>query len=81
MKSEDLYSDMNLRSRGHIVDGNQPPWGELAHQGLPGIPSLSRADAIGPTPWIGDDNSFVFQYIIGLSPEELMAAVESGAIR
>jgi len=81
MNSEDLYSDMHLRSRGHIVDVNQPPWGELAHQGLPGIPSLSRADAIGPTPWIGDDNTFVFQNIIGLSPEELMAAVESGAIR
>ena len=81
MNSEDLYSDMHLRSRGHIVDVNQPPWGELTHQGLPGIPSLSKADAIGPTPWIGDDNAFVFRDIIGLSSEEVQAAVESGAIR
>jgi benzylsuccinate CoA-transferase BbsF subunit len=81
MNSEDLYSDMHLRSRGHIVNVNQPPWGQLAHQGLPGIPSLSKANAIGPTPWIGDDNLFVFQDIIGLSPEEIEAAVESGAIR
>lgn len=81
MSSEDLYYDMHLRARGHIVDVNQPPWGTLTHQGLPGIPSLSQANAIGPTPWIGDDNEFVFQKVLGMSAEEMQKAVDSGVIR
>ncbi len=78
---EDLYSDIHLRARGHIVDVHEPPWGDLSHQGLPGIPSLSEAHGDGPPPWIGAHNDYVFGEVIGLSPEEIKKGQESGAIR
>ena len=78
---EDLYSDVHFRARGHIVDVDEPPWGYLSHQGLPGIPALSEAHGDGPPPWIGADNDYVFKTLLGLSDEEYAAGQESGAIR
>src|SRR5262249_49115507 len=42
---EDLYYDIHLRERGHIVETGAQPWGKIVHHGLPGIPSLSAANA------------------------------------
>ena len=66
---EDLYSDVHFRQRGHIVDVHEPPWGDLSHQGLPGIPSLAEAHGDGPPPWIGVHNDYVFKTLLGLSDE------------
>ena len=80
MNSEHLYMDPHLRARGHLVEINEPPWGTLTHQGLPGIPSESHAAADGPPPWPGDDNAFVFGQVLGLSEQEISDAKASGAI-
>ena len=40
---EDLFHDIHLRARGHIVETEAQPWGKITHHGLPGIPSLSAA--------------------------------------
>jgi crotonobetainyl-CoA:carnitine CoA-transferase CaiB-like acyl-CoA transferase len=66
---EDLFHDIHLRARGHIVETEAEPWGKITHHGLPGIPSLSRADAARPAPWIGAHNDRVFGEILGLSAE------------
>ena len=81
MSGEDLYYDIHLRDRGHIVETEAQPWGKLAHHGLPGIPSLSAASAARPAPWIGADNDKVFGEILGLSAEKIEQLKESGAIR
>ena len=78
---EDLYSDVHFRQRGHVVDVHEPPWGDLSHQGLPGIPALSEAHGDGPPPWIGAHNDYVFKTLLGLNDGEYNAAQESGAIR
>ncbi len=39
---EDLFHDIHLRARGHIVETDAQPWGIITHHGLPGIPSLSE---------------------------------------
>src|SRR5215471_18978042 len=44
MSGEDLYYDIHLRARGHIVETEAEPWGKMSHHGIPGIPSLSAAD-------------------------------------
>lgn len=79
MSGEDLYYDVHLRERGHIVETEGQPWGKMAHHGLPGIPSLSAADAARPAPWIGADNNQVFSEILQLSAEqiEVMKKVEA----
>ncbi len=81
MAGEDLYYDNHLRERGHIVELEEPPWGRIAHHGLPGIPSLSKASAARPAPWIGNDNSYVFGKVLGMSTEEIEKLKQAGAIR
>ncbi|MPZ76853.1 MAG: hypothetical protein GEU77_10030, partial [Deltaproteobacteria bacterium] len=66
---EDLFHDIHLRARGHIVETEGQPWGKITHHGLPAVPSLSAADAARPAPWIGAHNNQVFGGILGLSKE------------
>ena len=37
---EDLFHDIHLRARGHVVETEAQPWGKMMHHGLPGIPSF-----------------------------------------
>ena len=78
---EDLFHDIHLRARGHIVETESQPWGKITHHGLPGIPSLSEADAAQPAPWIGAHNDQVFGGILGLSAARIQELKESQAIK
>jgi benzylsuccinate CoA-transferase BbsF subunit len=78
---EDLFYDIHLRARGHIVETEARPWGKIAHHGLPGIPSLSTASAARPAPWIGAHNDQVFGEILGLSKERIEELKQSEAIK
>ena len=81
MSGEDLYYDIHLRERGHIVETEATPWGKITHHGLPGIPSLSSANAARPAPWIGAHNDHVFGHILGLSKEKIEELKKAGAIK
>jgi len=81
MSGEDLYFDIHLRERGHIIETNGQPWGKMSHHGLPGIPSLSAANAARPAPWIGAHNDYVFGKILGLSPERIEELKKAEAIK
>ena len=81
MSGEDLYYDIHLRERGHIVETDEPPWGRITHHGLSGIPSLSEASAARPAPWIGAHNDYVFGEVLGMSEAEIGEMKEKGAIR
>jgi len=81
MSGEDLYYDLHLRDRGHIVEIDEPPWGNATHHGLPGIPSRSAASAAKPAPWIGTGNAYVFGQVLGLSEDAIKELEESGAIK
>ena len=78
---EDLYYDIHLRERGHIVETKGQPWGKIMHHGLPGIPSLSAASAAHPAPWIGANNDQVFGKILGLSTEKIDELKKAEAIK
>ena len=81
MSGEDLYYDLHLRERGHIVEFDEPPWGRAAHHGLPGIPSRSKANAALPAPWIGAHNAYVLGDVLGLTEEEIAALEDVEAIK
>jgi crotonobetainyl-CoA:carnitine CoA-transferase CaiB-like acyl-CoA transferase len=81
MSGEDLYYDVHLRARGHIVETETEPWGKITHHGLPGIPSLSAANAARPAPWIGAHNDRIFSQILGLGDEKIAELKASGAIK
>jgi crotonobetainyl-CoA:carnitine CoA-transferase CaiB-like acyl-CoA transferase len=78
---EDLFYDVHLRERGHIVETEGQPWGKMAHHGLPGIPSLSEANAARPAPWIGAHNHEVFGRILGLTKERIEELQAQEAIK
>jgi crotonobetainyl-CoA:carnitine CoA-transferase CaiB-like acyl-CoA transferase len=78
---EDLFHDIHLRARGHIVESEAQPWGRISHHGLPGIPSLSAASAARPAPWIGAHNDEVFGRILGLSGEKIEELKKAEAIK
>jgi crotonobetainyl-CoA:carnitine CoA-transferase CaiB-like acyl-CoA transferase len=78
---EDLFHDIQLRARGHIVESEAQPWGKITHHGLPGIPSRSAADAARPAPWIGAHNDQVFGEILGLSEERIEELKKAEAIK
>ncbi len=78
---EDLFHDIHLRARGHIVETDGQPWGKITHHGLPGIPSLSEADAARPAPWIGAHNDHVFGEILGLSEAKIEEFKQAEAIK
>jgi crotonobetainyl-CoA:carnitine CoA-transferase CaiB-like acyl-CoA transferase len=78
---EDLFHDIHLRARGHIVETDSQPWGKITHHGLPGIPSLSAANAAKPAPWIGAHNDRVFGEILGLNKEEIESLAVARAIK
>lgn len=80
MNSEMLYHDHHLRARGHLIEIDQPPWGKLTHQGLPGIPGLSDASCDRPTPWPGTDNEYVFGDVLGMSSAEIKRSTKAGGI-
>ena len=81
MSGEDLYYDIHLRERGHIVETETEPWGKITHHGLPGIPALSYASAARPAPWIGAHNDQVFGNILGLSREKIEELKKAEAIK
>ena len=81
MSGEDLYYDIHLRERGHIVELDEPPWGRVGHHGIPGIPSCSKASAALPAPWIGAHNAYVLGEVLGLSEKEIAALAEAEAIK
>jgi len=78
---EDLFHDIHLRARGHVVETDAPPWGKITHHGLPGIPSLSSADAARGAPWIGAHNDKVFGEILGLRKERIEELKKAEAIK
>jgi crotonobetainyl-CoA:carnitine CoA-transferase CaiB-like acyl-CoA transferase len=78
---EDLFHDIHLRARGHIVETEAQPWGKITHHGLPGIPSLSEASAARPAPWIGAHNDEVFGRILGLTQEKIEELKQAEAIK
>ena len=71
----------HLRERGHIVETEAQPWGKITHHGLPGIPSLSAANAGRPAPWIGANNNQVFGKILGLSSKKIEELKKAEAIK
>lgn len=78
---EELFYDIHLRARGHVVETEAQPWGTMSHHGLPGIPSLSAASAARPAPWIGAHNEQVFGAILGLNADRIEELKQAEAIK
>ena len=70
-----LFDDVRRPARN---PGNDK---ERSKHGLPGIPSLSNANAARGAPWIGAHNDKVFGEILGLSKERIEELKQAEAIK
>ena len=82
MSSEDLYHDRHLWERGFIVETDHDLYGALDAPG----PSFQLAGEprppIGPAPIVkGQDNTAVFEGLLGMSASEVDDLVADGVIR
>ena len=64
-----------------MVETEAQPWGKIVHHGLPGMPSVSAANAARPAPWIGANNDQVFDEILKLSSEKIEELKKAEAIK
>ncbi len=63
-------ADPHLKARGAFVTVDHPELGELELVGAPWKMSGAQAE-LRPTPLLGQDNEYVLQELLGLSPDEV----------
>ena len=76
---EDLRSDPQLAERGHYWMLDHPTMGHRAYDGPSFRLSETPAELTKAAPLLGEDNEYVYKGIVGMSDEEYVEHLVSGA--
>ena len=76
---EDLRSDPQLAHRGHYWMLDHPTMGHRAYDGPSFRLSETPAELTKAAPLLGEDNEYVYKEIVGMSDEEYVEHLVSGA--
>ncbi len=76
---EDLRSDPQLAHRGHFWMLDHPTMGHRAYDGPSFRLSDTPAELTKSAPLLGEDNEFIYKDIVGMSDEEYVEHLVSGA--
>lgn len=76
---EDLRSDPQLAHRGHFWMLDHPTMGHRAYDGPSFRLSETPAELTKAAPLLGEDNEYVYKGIVGMSDEEYVEHLVSGA--
>ena len=76
---EDLRSDPQLEHRGHFWMLDHPTMGHRAYDGPSFRLSETPAELTKAAPLLGEDNEYVYKDIVGMSDEEYVEHLVSGA--
>ncbi|MYD53248.1 MAG: CoA transferase [Chloroflexi bacterium] len=76
---EDLRSDPQLAHRGHFWMLDHPTMGHRAYDGPSFRLSETPAELTKAAPLLGEDNEYVYKGIVGMSDEEYIEHLVSGA--
>ena len=76
---EDLRSDPQLAHRGHFWMLDHPTMGHRAYDGPSFRLSETPAELTKAAPLLGEDNEYVYKEIVGMSDEEYVEHLVSGA--
>ena len=76
---EDLRSDPQLAHRGHFWMLDHPTMGHRAYDGPSFRLSETPAELTKAAPLLGEDNEYVYKDIVGMSDEEYVEHLVSGA--
>jgi benzylsuccinate CoA-transferase BbsF subunit len=78
--AEDLYFDLQLRTRGHMVDVDAGRQGHITFDGPPIRLNAGQKTQTERAPMLGEHNDYVYRQLLGLSPEEIKRLTENGVI-
>ncbi|MEE8413172.1 MAG: CoA transferase [Dehalococcoidales bacterium] len=78
--SEDLYFDLQLRARGHMLELDTGPHGTITFDGPPLHLSSGQKTGSDGAPILGEHNDYVYKQLLGLSPEEIERLTENQVI-
>lgn len=80
MSSEDLYKDPHLSARQAMIQVDHPIIGQDWVVNVPWRLSETPAGIRRHSPLLGEDNAYVFQGLLGMTPEEIQTLEEEQAI-
>ncbi len=78
--SEDLFFDLQLRIRGHMEELEAGPQKKLTFDGPPLHLSTGQKASTDRAPNLGEHNSYVYQQLLGLNPEEIERLIQNQVI-
>ena len=74
-----VVNDPHLRQRGMVVDVEHPKAGKFAMPACPVQLSESPVE-VTPAPLLGQDNTEVYQHLLGLSEDDLQRLSAEGDV-
>ena len=77
---EDLYFDLQLRARGHMVDVDAGRQGHITYDGPPIRLSAGQRTQTERAPILGEHNDYVYKQLLGLSSAEIDRLTEDKVI-
>ena len=78
--SEDLYYDLQLRARGHMIEIDAGELGNITFDSPPLHLSEGQKLVQENAPLLGEHNDYVYQQILGLTPQEVEQLIEKKVI-
>lgn len=78
--SEDLYFDLQLRARNHMLELDIPPRGKITYD-MPPVPLSEGCKTRSEVaPILGQHNDYVYQHLLGLSIDDIDRLVKDKVI-
>ena len=78
--NEDLYYDLQLRARSHMIEIDAGELGNITFDSPPLHLSEGQKPVQESAPLLGEHNDYVYQQILGLTPEEVEQLIEKKVI-
>jgi benzylsuccinate CoA-transferase BbsF subunit len=76
----DVYTDPQLRERGLFWPMEHSEMGKFTHLGSSMVLSKTPAQAVKPSPCIGEHNEYILKQILGKTDEEYAEHIAAGAL-
>jgi len=78
--SEDLYYDIQLNARGHMLELDTRQQQNITIDGSPVILSKGQKPQSARAPLLGEHNDYVYHQLLGLTPEKVEQLIEDKII-
>ena len=68
---EGLYYDLQLRARNYTFEQDIPRLGKITFSGKPFRLSEGQREQNQPAPYIGENNDYVYQQLLGMNQDQI----------